>query len=102
MYKNKKTCVIILQKIGEKMQNEFQKEEDMDKYSVPTLKDNIVMFSLIIVFSVLWITLMIALPLSIIIGYFSLMFGIVAALWMSPRIVDVGIEDNGNFVKVSK
>jgi hypothetical protein len=84
------------------MQNKFQTEEDMDKYFVPTLKDNIVMFSLIAVFAVLWAGIMFILPLPIIIGYFSLMIGIIAALWMSPRVVDVGVEDNGNFVKINQ
>jgi hypothetical protein len=82
------------------MLNEIIKEEDMDTYTALTLKDKIIMCSAMAVFAVIWVTLMVVLPLSIVIGYFALLSATVAALWMSPRNVDVGIEDNGNFVKV--
>ncbi len=82
------------------MQNEIQKEEDMDTYTALSLKENIKIWSMLAIFAVIWSALMFYLPAIVIVGYVSVMAAIVIALWMLPRNVNAGIEDNGNFVKV--
>lgn len=83
------------------MQDKIQMEEDMEIYTLLTFKENMTIFSLMAVFAIIWTTLMVILPLSIIFGYFALIISIVAASWMLPRNTDAGVEDNGKFVKVN-
>jgi hypothetical protein len=80
----------------------MQNDLDKDEYFPLTKTEGFKIFAILVVFAVIWAGLMVVLPLSVIIAYFAFMVAILAALWMSPRIVDVGVEDNGNFVKVNK
>jgi len=81
------------------MQNEIQKEEDMDTYTALSLKENLTIWSMMTIFAVLWVALMIYLPAIVIVGYFSVVAAIVATLWMFPR--DTSTKIDSDFVKVN-